>query len=175
MKNAISLTARLNAVSGLTPMTMTYINNVMRNLLIPLFGILCFLALWSAAAQNINTSLGKFPGPQAVWNQFSSLYTEHKAEREKEEAFYERQEKRNATRVAEDPNYVPKVRAYTGKETFLDQIVTSLITVIYSRPSRTDRSVSTRRERFRSPRARANVSSSGPPAFSSTSSAPSSH
>ena len=28
------------------------------------------------------------------------------------------------------PDYVPKIRAYTGKETFLDQIFTSLITVM---------------------------------------------
>jgi len=97
---------------------------------IPLAGIAVFLLVWSVAAQNIDTSLGKFPGPAAVWTQFESLYDEHHAEREKEEAFYERQEKRNAARMAEDPDYVPKIRAYTGKETFLDQIVTSLITVM---------------------------------------------
>ena len=39
-------------------------------------------------------------------------------------------EQRNAKRVAADPSYEPKIRAYTGKETFLDQIVTSLITVM---------------------------------------------
>ena len=32
--------------------------------------------------------------------------------------------------MAADPDYVPKKRSYTGKETFLDQIVTSLITVM---------------------------------------------
>lgn len=99
-------------------------------LAIPFIGILGFLFLWTVAAQNIDTSLGKFPGPSAVWEQFGSLYTEHSAEREKEGAFYERQEQRNAKRVAADPSYEPKIRAYTGKETFLDQIVTSLITVM---------------------------------------------
>lgn len=96
----------------------------------PLMGFLVFLLLWSTAAQNIDTSLGKFPGPAAVWEQFGSLYDEHTAEREKEGKFYERQEKRNTARLEKDPDYVVKTRAYTGKETFLDQIVTSLVTVM---------------------------------------------
>lgn len=98
-------------------------------LVIPLIGMIVFIMLWSMAASNINTSLGKFPGPQAVLTQFSALYTEHKAERLKEKAFIQRQVERNAKRVAADPDYVPKMRAYTGKETFLDQIITSLVTV----------------------------------------------
>jgi len=97
---------------------------------LPLLGMAVFLLLWSTAAQNIDTSLGKFPGPQAVWQQFGALAEEHQLAREKEEAFYERQEKRNAARVAEDPDYVPRIRDYTGRETFLDQIATSLITVM---------------------------------------------
>lgn len=97
---------------------------------IPLAGILVFLFLWSTAAQNIDTSLGKFPGPSAVWEQFGNLYNEHVESREKETAFYERQETRNAERMKADPDYVPKTRAYTGKETFWDQIITSLVTVL---------------------------------------------
>ncbi len=92
--------------------------------IIPIIGICCFLLLWSVAANNINTSLGKFPGPAAVWEQFGNLYQEHRAERIKEDAFYVRQEKRNAKRLETDPSYVAKIRSYTGKETFLDQIIT---------------------------------------------------
>ncbi|WBA84780.1 ABC transporter permease [Endozoicomonas sp. GU-1] len=103
---------------------------VFSTVLMPIIGIVVFLLIWSGAARNIDTSLGKFPGPAAVWEQFGSLYQEHVTEREKAEAFYQRQEKRNAARVAKDPDYVPKIRAYTGKETFLDQIVTSLVTVM---------------------------------------------
>lgn len=103
--------------------------NTLQALVIPLIGMVVFVMLWSMAASNINTSLGKFPGPQAVVTQFSALYTEHKAERVKEKAFIQRQVERNAKRVAADPDYVPKMRAYTGKETFLDQIITSLVTV----------------------------------------------
>jgi len=98
--------------------------------IIPIIGICCFLLLWSVAANNINTSLGKFPGPAAVWEQFGNLYQEHRAERIKEDAFYIRQEKRNAKRLETDPSYVAKIRSYTGKETFLDQIITSLVTVM---------------------------------------------
>lgn len=101
-----------------------------KQIAIPFIGILVFLFIWSVGAQNIDTSLGKFPGPAAVWEQMGSLYEEHNAERAKEEAFYERQEKRNAARIEKDPDYVPKIRSYTGKETFLDQIFTSLITVM---------------------------------------------
>ncbi|MDG1751953.1 MAG: ABC transporter permease [Thalassotalea sp.] len=98
-------------------------------LLLPVFGITLFLFLWAIAAQNINTSLGEFPGPTAVVEQFSALYDEHNTERDKAVAFYERQEVRNARKLAKNPDYVVKIRAYTGKETFIDQIFTSLITV----------------------------------------------
>lgn len=102
----------------------------LKNVLAPLSGILVFLLLWSFSAQNIDTSLGKFPGPSAVVEQFGALYEEHVIEREKSEAFYVRQEERNAKRIAEDPDYKSRTRVYTGRETFPDQIITSLITVM---------------------------------------------
>lgn len=110
--------------------TIDFLLSMTKTLAIPIVGIAVFLLMWSMAAQNIDTSLGKFPGPATVWGQFESLYQEHHAERQKEVAFYQRQEERNAKRIAEDPGYSPKLRAYTGKETFLDQIVTSLVTVM---------------------------------------------
>lgn len=130
MANATSITSKVGTMSGMSPRTKALLSNLTSQIVIPLVGILVFLLVWSAAAQTINTSLGKFPGPAQVWEQMGALYGEHTAEREKEEAFYERQEKRNAARVEQDPSYVPKIRAYTGKETFLDQIGTSLITVM---------------------------------------------
>lgn len=129
MSVATSLTTKLN-MTGMSPKVSSIIATSLQNLVIPIAGIIFFLAFWSVAASNINTSLGKFPGPNAVWTQLNSLYVEHSEERTKESAFYERQEKRNAERVAQDPDYKPKTRSYTGKETFLDQIVTSLITVM---------------------------------------------
>jgi len=96
---------------------------------IPLVAIAVFLFAWSRMSANIETSLGKIPGPVAVWNQTGALWADHKAEREKAAAFYERQEKRAAEKLAEDPNADVTVRKYTGKPTYVDQIGTSLKTV----------------------------------------------
>lgn len=109
---------------------MSFYSNNAKPILLPLIGIAVFLFLWTLTASSIDTSLGKFPGPSAVATQMVNLYDEHNAEREKAEAFYIRQDERNAKRIAKDPTYVPKVRTYTGKETFLDQIFTSLVTVL---------------------------------------------
>lgn len=106
-----------------------FLQSVGKASILPFLGIIIFLMLWSIAAKNINTSLGQFPGPTAVYEQFGTLYDEHATERAKAEKFYERQKIRNEKRVAEDPSYQPRIRNYTGKETFLDQIITSLITV----------------------------------------------
>ncbi len=109
---------------------MTYISAKAQTFILPLAGICCFLLLWSLTASSIDTSLGKFPGPSAVATQVGNLITEHNAERVKKDAFYLRQDQRNQTRMAKDPSYQPKERTYTGKETFIDQIFTSLITVL---------------------------------------------
>jgi len=77
----------------------------------------------------VKTSLGLLPGPAQVWEQAGNLWTDHLAERAKARAFYERQEKRNAETVAKDPNAEARIRPYTGKPTFIDQIITSLQTV----------------------------------------------
>ena len=100
-----------------------------RVLVLPLLAFVVFLGLWSFSAARIETSLGQVPGPMEVWGQAANLVDEHRAERQKEVAFYERQEKRNADKLAEDPNAVVKIRPYTGKPTYFDQILTSIFTV----------------------------------------------
>jgi nitrate/nitrite transport system permease protein len=102
---------------------------VISSFVLPVIAIAIFLGLWSASAKQVQTSLGQLPGPVAVFQQASNLVDEHVAEREKEAAFYQRQEKRNAAKLAKDPNAKVKIRPYTGKPTFFDQIVTSLVTV----------------------------------------------
>ena len=97
---------------------------------LPIIGLLVFLMLWSGVAAKIDTSLGQFPGPAQVWHQAEALYVEHVAERDKATAFYERQEERIAERLANDPDYEPRIHDYPGKPTFFDQITTSLITVL---------------------------------------------
>lgn len=126
------MTTIINKLPITTPSVVSlknFISSISKMLILPFIGITLFLMFWTVAAQNINTSLGKFPGPQAVYEQFHSLYDEHTAERAKAEKFYERQEVRNAARLEADPTYNAKVRNYTGKETFFDQILTSLVTV----------------------------------------------
>jgi nitrate/nitrite transport system permease protein len=105
------------------------LKEVWRGLVLPLAGIGLFLALWAQTAPMVNTSLGAIPGPAAVWEQVEFLYADHKREREKEAAFYVRQDERNAKLVAEGKADRVKQRDYTGKPTYLDQIVTSLETV----------------------------------------------
>ena len=98
-------------------------------LLLPTLGIIAFLLAWQFSASRIETSLGQFPGPTQVWEQVKSLGVEHAQEREKETAFYQRQEQRNAKKLVANPGATIKVRKYTGKPTFFDQILTSLLTV----------------------------------------------
>ena len=98
-------------------------------LLIPLLGIGLFLAAWAVLAPKVQTSLGAIPGPAAVFAQVDVLWQDHLRERDKAVAFAERQEVRNAKLVAEGRADRVKERAYTGKPTYVDQILTSLGTV----------------------------------------------
>jgi nitrate/nitrite transport system permease protein len=96
---------------------------------IPILAFAIFLFLWGQLSSSIVTSLGEIPGPTAVWSETKGLWAEHTREREKEQAFYQRQEERNASRLEQDPNAEVRIRLYTGKPTYVDQIVTSLKTV----------------------------------------------
>lgn len=100
-----------------------------RSFIVPLLGIAVFLALWSLLAPAVQTSLGAIPGPYEVAGQAEALWQEHRVERQKEDAFYGKQAERNAELVAEGQGDRVKWRDYTGKPTYIDQILTSLITV----------------------------------------------
>ena len=106
------------------------VTQIVGQLGLPVLGLVLFLMIWHVAAANIDTSLGKFPGPADTLEQAKNLYSEHVAERQKEDAFFERQEKRIEARLAVDPDYQVKWRDYTGSPTYLDQIFTSLYTVL---------------------------------------------
>jgi len=101
----------------------------LQGLLLPLIGIGLFLVLWGVTAAHIETSLGQLPGPLEVWQQTRALYQEHQAERAKQAAFQQRQAERNQRALERDPQAQVKWRDYTGRPTFLDQIITSLVTV----------------------------------------------
>ena len=105
-------------------------NKVIKSFVVPFVAFLLFLGIWGGTASQIVTSLGEVPGPSQVWDQTISLYDEHVAERVKEEKFYERQEIRNAKKLEKNPDAKVKMRPYTGKPTFFDQMLTSLYTVL---------------------------------------------
>ena len=98
-----------------------------RSLGVPLLAILVFCAGWSALAASVETSIGSVPGPAAVWTEVGNLVVDHRDERGKEAAFYERMEKLKTRYAAEGKPW--KDRRYSGKPTYFDQILTSLKTV----------------------------------------------
>jgi len=115
-------------VISLIPSPQAVVNHS-RLLLLPLIGILLFLLAWHLSARQVETSLGTLPGPAQTYQQFVNLLDEHQQERDKAQRFLERQEKRNAQKLALDPSAEVKIRPYTGRPTFFDQIATSLVTV----------------------------------------------
>ncbi len=106
-----------------------HLNDLWRQLGVPILAILTFLFAWAQLAPTVQTSLGAIPGPAQVWEQVEVLAADHVRQRDKADAFYERQEERNAKLEAEGKADKIKWRDYTGKPTYLDQIITSLKTV----------------------------------------------
>jgi nitrate/nitrite transport system permease protein len=117
--------ARIAAGDSVKPQ----LKELRQGLLVPLIGIGIFLVAWAWAAPQVKTTLGAIPGPAEVWVQAKNLYADHVAERAKQAAFYERQDARNMRAVADGHPEDVKHRGYAGKPTYLDQIVTSLLTV----------------------------------------------
>jgi nitrate/nitrite transport system permease protein len=117
----------LKIASGDTPGAQ--LRELWRELGVPLVAIALFVVLWAGAAARVETSLGALPGPAAVWAAAQNLVAEHGAERTRRAEFYARQEARNAETLAENPEAEMRVRRYTGKPTYFDQILTSLATV----------------------------------------------
>ena len=105
-----------------------------QNLIVPIMALIIFLFLWEIGAKQVQTSLGTLPGPEAVWEQSKSLYDEHNVERDKENQFYQRLQKRvdKAAAAGKPQEKIDKIkdRQYTGPATFIDQIFTSLFTVM---------------------------------------------
>ena len=102
-----------------------------RALGVPLLAIMLFLGAWSVGASKVETSLGQIPGPAAVWQQFGALMDDHKATRQKAAEFKERQAARNEQFIAAGQPERVRERAFTGKPTYVDQIITSLKTVFF--------------------------------------------
>jgi nitrate/nitrite transport system permease protein len=88
-----------------------------------------FLFLWGQLSANVETTLGRIPGPADVWQQSVAMWADHQVERARAVAFYDRQAQRNAAILAANPAATVTVARYTGKPTYVDQILTSLKTV----------------------------------------------
>ncbi len=121
------LTPLLKMAAGDSPREQ--LSELKRVLVIPLIGIVGFLVAWGVLAPQLQTSLGAVPGPVQVWEQVGVLWEDHVREREKAEKFFERQDVRNQKFIDAGKPEKVKYRQYTGKPTYLDQIVTSLFTV----------------------------------------------
>lgn len=110
------------------------IRSASRSVFIPFSALLVFLILWSIGASHVQTSLGVLPGPSQVGSQAVSLFQEHQAERDKEVQFHERLDARVAKARADgqpaDRIERMQSRQYTGSATIIDQILTSLVTVM---------------------------------------------
>lgn len=118
------LVARVAALRG------SDARSVLKRVALPMIGLLVMLMLWEQGAKQVQTSLGALPGPGAVWEQAGNLWDEHRAERAKAAAFYQRQDERYVEKLAKNPEAEVRIRSYTGKPTFVDQIKTSLVTVM---------------------------------------------
>jgi nitrate/nitrite transport system permease protein len=105
------------------------LREVWRELGVPLVAIALFIGAWAQIAARIDTSLGGIPGPAAVWAEARNLIADHAAERARRAEFYARQDARNAAALVENPQAEGRIRQYTGKPTYFDQIRTSLLTV----------------------------------------------
>jgi len=123
------ITPVLRAAAGDNPRAQ--MQEIWRLLGVPMLTIIAFLAAWCALAPTVQTSLGAIPGPAQVWEQVGVLHEDHVREREKADAFYVRQDERNAKLIAEGKEDRVKHRIYTGKPTYYDQIWTSIQTVFF--------------------------------------------
>ena len=121
------LTPLLKAAAGDNPKAQA--GEVWRLLGVPLLSISLFLVAWGALAPKVETSLGAVPGPAQVWQEALNLHADAIREGEKADAFYDRQDKRNAKLVANGQE--AKERAYTGQPTYYAQIWTSIKTVFF--------------------------------------------
>lgn len=104
---------------------------ITRQLGMPLLGIAVFLLIWQVGASHVQTTLGQLPGPTQVWTEAKGLHQQYREDKEKEAAFYQRQEERNARlREANPEAKATPIRPYAASPTFYTQIGTSLKTVM---------------------------------------------
>ena len=120
MSTLISLTDRMLGYPGFAARCKALLHTLLQEVAVPLFGICCFLMVWSLAARHIQTSLGTFPGPAAVMEQAQNLVVEYKEEKQKAADFYTRQAERTAEKLAAELARKQEIQAQL--ETYKRQI-----------------------------------------------------
>jgi nitrate/nitrite transport system permease protein len=123
---------------------------------IPIVAIAVFLGLWTVAADRIETKYGALPTPAQVWDQAGVLIAQHHESRRKQDEFEARQRQKaaeleraaaalraKAERGEAGPTTLDDVavleqrareqrrQRYAGNPTYIDQILTSLKTVLF--------------------------------------------
>lgn len=104
---------------------------ICRTFLLPLLALIAFLVVWSIVAKNAVVRTGTLPGPIEVVHEAKALWDEYILEAQKEKEFYAKQEELKAKMLERFPDKEWVERAYAGKDTFIDQIFTSLYTVFF--------------------------------------------
>lgn len=106
------MTPILRAIAGDNPAAQ--LREVWKLLGVPVVAIIGFLMAWAWLAPQVQTSLGAVPGPAQVWEQAVVLHEDAVRKGESEDAFYERQDERNAKLIADGREDRVKWREYTG-------------------------------------------------------------
>ncbi len=100
-----------------------------RSLVLPIAGLVAFVAVWAVLAPQVDTSLGTLPGPGEVASAGGDLYDEWQAARAAESEFYAAQDARNDALRAEGRDAEVQDFSFSGPPTFVSQVWTSLQTV----------------------------------------------
>ena len=105
------------------------VGGLAKSAMLPILGLVVFVAAWAAVAPMINTSLGTLPGPGEVASAGGDLWDEFQANRTAASEFYAAQDARNEALRAEGRDAEVQDFAFAGATTFPSQVWTSLKTV----------------------------------------------
>ena len=98
---------------------------------VPLLAIAGFLLLWGTLAPRVETSLGAVPGPAQVWHEAVLLHEDAQAKAAKKAKFETMVAARNEKLIAAGKADQVKDIAYTGAQSYYEQIWTSIKTVFF--------------------------------------------
>jgi len=98
---------------------------------LPVAGLVLFFLAWGVVASNIKTSVGNLPGPAKVWNSAGDMLAQHKIQKEKRAAHKAKEARKKEKYEQSFPGKTYEASQFTGPETIIDYVRTSLITVFF--------------------------------------------